>query len=194
MNSISTYISNSLPNAIQFLIDTKDLSFWSTFIKLPKSIIFLNYILIFINTVRLAIVAIVCRFPPKKLGFLAYYLEYDKLPNIFVELGILDPLTCIGLIILMGNVTYFNYMTKFSGKCKTWQYVYETTIFNQKTFSSIGLYSKSQLKELDLRQMKNLNIKKLPNFSNISVKVRIKVLLNLFKIQQIHVIFTIIFG
>ena len=85
-------------------------------------------------------------------------------------------------------------MTRFSGKCKTWQYVYETTIFNQKEFSSIGLYSESQLKKLDLKQIKNLNIKKLPNFSIISVKVRIKVLLNLFKIQKIHVIFTILFG
>ena len=125
---LSIYISNNLTNAIQFLFNTKNLSFWSTLIKLPKLIIFLNYILLFFYIIRLATTAIVCWCSPERLGFVAYYLDYDKLANIFVQIGFLEPTSCIAYIILTSMMIYFNYMMKFSGKCKTWQYAYEMTI------------------------------------------------------------------
>lgn len=186
LNSVSVYISNYLPNAIQFLIDTKDLSFWSTLIKLPKSIVLLNFILLFIDIIRLVIIAIVCWYPPEKLGFIAHYLDYDVIANIFVQLGLLEPFSCIAFIIILSMEAYFNYMTRFSRKCETWKYAYDMTILNQKSFSNC--------QKLNMTSKQSLNVNKLPNFPNLPEEVRFKVLLNSIKMKQLHVIFTILFG
>ena len=187
INLLLIYISNYLPTAIQFLFDTKNSSFWSTLIKLPKSSI-LNFIIILSYTIRLYIIAIVCWLPSEKLGFLSHYLEYDKLAKIFIQLGVLEPFICIAFSIMLLLQFYFYYIIKFSGKCKTWQYVYEMTILNHKSFLNF------EIKKMNSKQLKGLNVRKLPNFPNLSVDVRIKVLLDSFKIKQIYVIFTILFG